>query len=85
MHSEHLAVYLVEHFPAVSSQLILDLYRKLATAEDMQLMRGTAELPSEGSAEREPAAVNEFWHGTRCTVGKPGRPHWVASRDTAAR
>jgi hypothetical protein len=32
MHSEHPAVHLVEHFPAVSPQLILDLYRKLATA-----------------------------------------------------
>ena len=31
MHSEHPAVHLVEHFPAVSPQLILDLYRKLAT------------------------------------------------------
>jgi hypothetical protein len=30
MHPEHPAVHLVEHFPAVSSQLILDLYRKLA-------------------------------------------------------
>lgn len=32
MHPEHPAVHLVEHFPAVSSQLILDLYRKLAAA-----------------------------------------------------
>ncbi len=32
MHPEDLAVHLVEHFPAVNSQLILDQYRKLATA-----------------------------------------------------
>jgi hypothetical protein len=32
MHSEHPAVHLVEHFPAVSSQLILDLDRKSAAA-----------------------------------------------------
>jgi hypothetical protein len=32
LHPEHPAVHLVEHFPAVSSQLILDLCRKLATA-----------------------------------------------------
>jgi hypothetical protein len=32
MHPEHPAVHLVEHFPAISSQLILDLDRKLAAA-----------------------------------------------------
>jgi hypothetical protein len=32
MHPEHPAVHLVEHFPAVSSQLILNLDRKLAAA-----------------------------------------------------
>jgi len=32
MHPEHPAIHLVEHFPAVSSQLTLDLDRKLAVA-----------------------------------------------------
>jgi hypothetical protein len=32
MHSEHPAVHLVEHFPALCSQLILDLDRQLAAA-----------------------------------------------------
>jgi hypothetical protein len=32
LYPEHPAVYLVEHFPAVSSQLILDLDRKSAAA-----------------------------------------------------
>ena len=49
MHPEHPAVHLVEHFPAVTSQLILDLDRKLAAALlqslDIGAIRGAGVIP----------------------------------------
>jgi hypothetical protein len=49
LHPEHPAVHLVEHFPAVSSQLILDPYRKLAAALLQRLgigaIRGAGVVP----------------------------------------
>lgn len=56
-----------------------------------EVIKAMPEIPwresclARGARNASQRPVNEFWHGTRCTVGKPGRPHWVASRDTAAR